>query len=94
LERQLAGSDDFSWETANREELIQKMAILNAYYVPYLDIKDKLYPTITPVNSFRLILSELFAADLPLLPDKQYIFRDDLHPYTFSEVTNLVLQSN
>ena len=41
--------------------------ILNAYYLPG-GYKD-LYPTITPVNSFRIILNDYFGADYPLLPD-------------------------
>lgn len=42
--------------------------ILNAYYVPG-SLKNKLYPTISPVNSFRLIFSDVFNTNYPLLPD-------------------------
>jgi hypothetical protein len=44
---------------------------LEAYFVPSL-AKDKLYPTITPVNSFRLIFNNIFGMDYPLLPDISY----------------------
>jgi hypothetical protein len=45
---------------------------LLAYYLPG-DGNAKLYPTITPVNSFRLIFTEYFGAKYPLLPDQTYI---------------------
>jgi hypothetical protein len=44
---------------------------LNAYYLPG-DGESQLYPTITPVNTFRLIFSEYFGMDYPLLPDIVY----------------------
>ncbi|MCL4560196.1 MAG: LTA synthase family protein [Chloroflexi bacterium] len=48
--------------------------ILNAYYLPQ-NGKEKLYPKITPVNTFRLIFDEYFHMDFPLLQD-QSIFID------------------
>ena len=45
---------------------------LLAYYLPGVG-SAKLYPTISPVNSFRLIFNEYFGADYPLLPDQTYI---------------------
>ena len=45
--------------------------ILNAYFVP-ADVSDKLYPTISPVNSFRLLFSSLFELDYPLIEDKAF----------------------
>lgn len=53
------------------EELWQKMAILNAYYLPGFP-REKLYPGITPVNSFRLIFNHYFGTNYPLLPDDSY----------------------
>ncbi|MBG0787845.1 MAG: hypothetical protein H0S79_22380 [Anaerolineaceae bacterium] len=44
---------------------------LNAYYLPD-GVESELYPTITPVNTFRLIFSEYFGMDYPLLPDIVY----------------------
>jgi len=55
--------------------------ILNAYYVPE-SLKAKLYPTISPVNSFRLIFSDLFNANYSLLPDR---------PFDYSELKNDIL---
>jgi hypothetical protein len=45
--------------------------ILSAYYLPEGgDVK--LYPAISPVNSFRVVLNYYFGTDLPLLPDETY----------------------
>jgi uncharacterized protein YxeA len=45
--------------------------ILNAYYAPD-SIKKNLYPGITPVNSFRIIFSQLLGGNYPLLPDRPF----------------------
>ena len=49
-----------------------RQTILEAYYFPG-NASAKLYPTISPVNSFRLIFDEYFGANYPLLPDQTYI---------------------
>jgi hypothetical protein len=46
-------------------------SILNAYYLPG-GVEKKLYPTITPVNTFRLILDNYFGKQYPLLKDISY----------------------
>lgn len=51
---------------------LEKHKILNAYYVPQ-EMKDDLYPTITPVNTFRLILRDVFGKEIDLLPDTLYV---------------------
>lgn len=48
-----------------------RMSILNAYYVNDA-AKADLYPTITPVNSFRVVFNNYFGADYPLLKDVAY----------------------
>jgi hypothetical protein len=50
---------------ANRNE------ILNAYYLPGDGAKN-LYPSITPVNSFRIIFDTYFGTHYDLLPDISY----------------------
>ena len=77
------------WKQATKAELRQKMRILNAYYLPHTD-KNVLYPSITPVNSFRLIFNLYFDTDFELLPDESYIFVDQHHIYKFSNVTDIV----
>jgi len=48
-----------------------RMKILNAYFVNS-NAKPKLYDSITPVNSFRIILDEYFGGDYPPLEDISY----------------------
>ena len=74
------------WENPANTDMHERLSILNAYYVPD-DIKARLYPAITPVNSFRLVFSGLFGADMPLLPDKSY-FATWSHPYDFIDETD------
>ncbi len=54
--------------------------ILNAYYLP-AGYKN-LYPSITPVNSFRVIMNDYFGGNYPLLPDASYD-NSSLVPETF-----------
>jgi len=78
-----------AWKNASQELLKMKFPILSAYYLPGVS-KKRLYPSITPVNSFRMIFNLYFSADMPLLPDKNYIYLDNKHLYDFKEVTNEV----
>src|SRR5262245_35761269 len=77
----------YAWGSADDVELGRKLRILNALYLPGLK-HTGLDPGITPVNTFRLILDDYYGADLPLLPDKTYVFQDFEHPYVFSDVTD------
>jgi hypothetical protein len=47
-----------------------QLKILNAYYLP--NGSEPLYPSISPVNSFRVVFNEYFGASFPLLEDKSY----------------------
>jgi Sulfatase len=78
----------FDWTEATTAELREKFFILNAYYLP--DGHDALYPEISPVNTFRLILREHLGADLPPVPDRAFIFRDERHLYRYWDVTERV----
>jgi hypothetical protein len=68
------------------------MAILNAYYVPQ-PVRGKLYPGITPVNSFRLIFTTLYGGNFPPLPDRSYYATWDA-PTDFTDVTDLARQAD
>lgn len=48
-----------------------RMSILNAYYMND-EARADLYPTITPVNSFRVIFNNYFGTEYPLLEDIAY----------------------
>jgi hypothetical protein len=79
----------YDWTTSPQKVMLEKFRIFNSYYLPGLD-ETGLYENISPVNSFRLIFNRYFGADLPLLPDRSYVFRDELHPYEFIDVTERV----
>jgi hypothetical protein len=77
----------FDWTKATDDELREKMGILNAYYLPNVDTKA-LYPTITPVNSFRLVFNLYFDTTFKMLPDESHAFVDHQHLYKFFNVTS------
>ena len=85
-------SFSFDWSTATGDELRLKYGILNAYYLPGLQGDTGLYKSITPVNSFRLILSRYFGANLPLLPDRIYTSKAKTRPYVLTDVTDRIAQ--
>ena len=62
-----------------------RFGILNAYFLPGKN--DLLYPTITPVNTFRLVFNNYFRTDYQLLPDISY-YSDVPYLYDFSTVEN------
>lgn len=62
-----------------------RMKILNAYYLPAG--RERLYPSISPVNSFRLLLNAYFGATYPLLEDRSF-FSSYNTPYDFQEIEN------
>lgn len=78
----------FVWDSWKQTYLPERMSILNAYYFPDQDY-SRLYPGITPVNTFRVILSQYFDQDLPLLEDRNY-FTSLYKPYQFTDVTTSV----
>ncbi len=63
-----------------------RVKILNAYYLPNGG-KARLYSTLTPVNTFRVIFDQYFGENYPLLPDISY-YSPNTQPYTFDIVTN------
>ncbi|MBW3658068.1 MAG: LTA synthase family protein [Actinobacteria bacterium] len=79
----------FRWDRASDEVLQEKLRILNALHLPGI-ADDEVPETMTPVNTFRLILSRYFGADLPPLPDESYIFPNEDVLYRFEEVTDRV----
>ena len=81
----------FDWTTASPEALKQKFGILNAIYLPDQDPEDAgFYSTITPVNEFRVLFNAEFGLDLPLLPDRNYIWPNQSDIYDFIDVTEKV----
>jgi hypothetical protein len=74
-------TDTGPWFTSGPDQF----TILNAYYMP--GHTAQLYPGISPVNSFRVVLNAYFNAKLPLLNDQSY-FSPIPYIYNFSPVPN------
>ncbi len=70
--------------------LPERFSILNAYFFPDGDYQN-LYPTITPVNSFRVLFNRYFGGDEPLLADRSY-FVALHHVFDLTEVTDALDQ--
>lgn len=64
--------ENYDVKHATKMEIKQKVGILNAFYLPGFD-RSILYPSITPVNSFRIIFNHYFNSNIKLLPDESYI---------------------
>jgi hypothetical protein len=73
------------WDSPQSSCILESTAILNAIYAPDID-PAALYPTITPVNTFRVLLNETFGTDLDLLEDRTY-FSNYWEPYNLLDVT-------
>ena len=78
-----------NWPQHSDESITEIMSIFNAYYLPDQNT-ELIYDSITPVNSFRLILNAYFNTNYELLEDKSY-FADYVHPYNFTDVTEILL---
>lgn len=74
---------DHGWADRDHED---KMSILNAYHLPG-GADERLYPTITPVNSFRIVFDEYFGGHLGQLEDISY-FSDEIDTFDFEVVPN------
>jgi hypothetical protein len=79
------GPGSIPWWQGGRQLVRERMFILNAYQLPGRPAAP-LYPTISPVNTFRLIFNEYFDARLPLLPDEPF-FSNGQTPYAFENVS-------
>ncbi|HSL43584.1 MAG TPA: hypothetical protein VK897_09145 [Anaerolineales bacterium] len=82
------GPKGFSDENVENSDFTENFAILNAYYFPDQDYTD-LYPSISPVNSLRILTNKFFGMDFPLLDDRSY-FSDVRRPFDFIQVTDQV----
>jgi hypothetical protein len=72
------------WRSVVRTNMWECMGILNAYYLP--SGTSHLYPSISPVNSFRVVFDRVFGIPQVLLDDRSY-FSTDHRLYEFHDVT-------
>ena len=85
------GSACTDWHDS-KQFSVERMRILNAYRVPE-KVRAKLYETITPVNTFRILLADMLGADLHTLEDRSYIAIPPAEQYKFQEVTKALSES-
>ncbi|MFC1524289.1 sulfatase-like hydrolase/transferase [Thermodesulfobacteriota bacterium] len=87
------GSATTEFDAPDREEPLasERLAVFNAYFVPE-EMKSRLYPGITPVNTFRILLSTQFQVDYQPLPDRLYYSWYD-QPYNLQDVTDSLSKS-
>jgi hypothetical protein len=80
---------DLDWHDPGRTNMREAFSILNAYYIMGLE-NLPVYPSISPVNSFRVLFNVVFGQDFELLPDESY-YTDSFRPYDFLQVTGRTL---
>ena len=61
----------------------EQFAILNALKIP--NAEEYFYPSLSPVNTFRMVFSTIFQYDFPLLQDSSMLSESDEAPYNFEE---------
>lgn len=76
------------WDSPQDSNLHERMAIFNAYYFPDQDY-EALYPGISPVNTFRVILNRFLGTEYEILDDVSY-YSTLSHPYLLVDVTDQV----
>jgi hypothetical protein len=77
------------WGSLENTLPAERFGILNAYYFPDQDYA-RLYPSISPVNSFRVVLNQFFDQDYEILDDRHY-YSSWSFPFDFIEVTDVSL---
>ena len=61
-------------------------SILNALLVP--NLKDTLYPALSPVNNFRVVENSILGTSLDLLEDATYFSNTNVAPYKLRPIPN------
>ncbi len=77
-----------NWEKPTNEQLRDRMAILNAYHLPQ-SCRHQLYPTITPINTFRVTFNCLIPGSYTLLEDRSFYTYDGKVGVDFQNLTNI-----
>jgi hypothetical protein len=79
------------WASVEKTNVTERAGILNAYYFPDGNY-EYLYPSISPVNSFRAVLNTYFGTKMNLLPDSHYFSADYSDPPLFINVDDRLEQ--
>lgn len=75
----------YDWFKAPPDDIEEKLSILNAIYVPGVD-KSIFYPTITPVNTFRIIFNQIFNSKMEILKDDVFLHQNNFNIYKFKKL--------
>ncbi len=75
------------WDSAAESNLVERLSILNAFYFPDQNYQA-LFPTISPVNTFRVIFNAYFGGEFELLDDRSYF--SGWGSFDFQDVTQYV----
>lgn len=81
------------WDSPGQTCLWERTSIFNAYYLPGEGDRS-LYPSISPVNSFRVVLNTYFGTSLPLLPDTTYFTSHQLERQAIDITTQRSSRAN
>ncbi len=80
-------------EPLSNSVIEKRTGILNAYYLP--GVKNiYLYSSMTPVNTFRVIINEYFKTNYSLLDDKIYYIKNASSMFDYTDVTKMVFEIN
>jgi len=79
---------DIDWKNPDESMILQRLSILNAYYVPEIS-ENQFYENITPVNSFRIIFNDYFNGNYKILEDLNY-WNNVYKPFDFHDVTEII----
>ncbi len=79
---------DGDWKNPDDSMILQRLSILNAYYVPEIS-ENEFYDNITPVNSFRVIFNNYFDGNYEILEDINY-WNNGFRPFNFHDVTEII----
>ncbi|GDX83131.1 hypothetical protein LBMAG42_49420 [Deltaproteobacteria bacterium] len=71
------------WAEPDQTDMHERMGILSAYLVPD---PSALWPTITPVNSFRVVLNQVLGTEIPRAEDRSW-FSGFSTPYDLRDET-------
>jgi hypothetical protein len=70
------GLDTQNPNTDSTQDLRAAFSVLNAIYLPNCSMDKILYDSISPINTFRVILNQYFGTKLPMLEDTSWISSD------------------
>ena len=78
----------FHWVDAPDAEQREKLAILTALHLPGREVEVP--DTLSPVNTFRLVLDAYHGTEFGLLPDRSYVYTSESELYRFTDVSSIV----